>query len=56
MNNYEKIKTMTLDEMVRWLWEITDCEECEASKKHCCFGVGKCEKTLKQWLQQETKN
>lgn len=55
MNNYEKIKSLTLDEMVRWLWRITDCECCEASKKDCCFGAGKCEKTLKQWLQQESE-
>lgn len=55
MNNYEKIKAMSIDEMVRWLWRITDCECCEASKKDCCFGAGKCEKTLKQWLQQENE-
>ena len=55
MNNFEKIKNMTLDEMVRWLWRITDCECCEASKKDCCFGVGKCEKTLKQWLQAKSE-
>lgn len=52
MNNFEKIKNMTPDEMVRWLWKI----ECyEASKTDCSYGAGKCEKTLKQWLQAESE-
>lgn len=43
MKNYEKIK----------LWKIIDCEECQASKGDCCYGAGKCEKTLRHWLLQE---
>ena len=48
MNNFEKIKTMTLDKMAEWLAEDT-CSYC-AYQKINCNGI-KCENGIKQWLQ-----
>lgn len=53
MNNFEKIKNMTLDEMAKFLFKRTDCQECLADTDYCNYSVTRCLKTLKQWLQQE---
>ena len=52
MNNFEKIKNMTLDEMAKFIYLINPmyCTDCPAY--NICKG-GECVKTLKQWLQQE---
>ena len=55
MNNFEKIKAMNIDEMVRWLWRITDCGYCEASKRFCYYSAGECKRMLKQWLESEVR-
>ena len=56
MNNYEKIKNMTLDEMARFLYKITDCQECLADTDYCNYSCTRCLKTLKQWLQAESED
>ena len=52
MNNYEKIKSMSVDEMAKWLWEITNCEACKAESDYC---FQRCIETLKQWLLAESE-
>ena len=51
MNNYEKIKQMTVDEMAETLIAGT-CDSCLAVG--ICKGGG-CADTIKQWLLQEAK-
>lgn len=56
MNNFEKIKSLTLDEMAEWLYEFND-----YSLIHYCYGCGQdnnelgCKEYFKQWLQQESE-
>ena len=47
MNNYEKIKSMSVDEMA----EFIKSERCSSE----CFGIecSECEEMLKQWLLAE---
>lgn len=52
MNNFEKIKNMSLDEMARWLSNWCKIFSDEAIK----FRLNDYRKATKQWLQQETKN
>lgn len=55
MNNYEKIKAMTLDEMAEFLDE-SPCLHCSDDKSNNkCDCLKKCRKHIKQWLQQESK-
>lgn len=58
MNNYEKIKKMTIDEMAEFL--IVDhgiCADCVAFK--ICYGglygQGSCYQRIKQWLESEAE-
>lgn len=54
MTNYEKIKSMSIDEMAEWLYEFNDDSLCEY-----CYGCNKeneelgCEEYFKQWLESE---
>ena len=55
MNNFEKIKNMTLDEMAEEIAGLNYCNCCV-----CRFQSKKCQKTfchdgIKQWLQQESE-
>lgn len=55
MNNYEKIKNMTLDEMAEWYKDHVPCGNCDLydyciKSKHTI-----CTKVIKQWLQQESE-
>ena len=56
MNNFEKIKNMTLDEMAKYLTKITAnyCEYCPLQKK-CENEDIYCRDSIKQWLQQESE-
>ena len=61
MNNYKKIKNMTLDEMAEKIWTYTvwscdfctgaDCPEEEGEEPPKDF----CVHRIKQWLQQESE-
>ena len=56
MNNFEKIKNMTLDEMAELLSRRNDCDGCpcenneEDCKGACCF------LSVRDWLQQESED
>lgn len=62
MNNFEKIKNMTLDEMAKFMTELL-CQECDyiEGDYHNCNQIGCwCHKnngylTYKQWLQAESE-
>lgn len=53
MNNFEKIKAMSIDEMANFL-EETPCLHCTKFKTNKC-DVKNCIKYIKQWLQQESE-
>lgn len=57
MNNYEKIKAMTLDEMARWLsnWCKIFSDEVYTSDEYIKFRLNNYMKATKQWLQQESE-
>ena len=63
MNNYEKIKNMTLDEMAEWLCANT-CNYCiyhnsnDKNNKlplYRCLSTKYCKYGVKQWLQAESE-
>lgn len=58
MNNYEKIKNMTIEEMAEMLKDITDnCRNyycfaplnCQGTIEECVLGI------IKQWFEQDAK-
>ena len=56
MNNFNKIKSMTLDEMAEWYKDHVPCGNCDLfdyciKSKHTI-----CNKVIKQWLQQESED
>lgn len=57
MNNYERIKSMTLDEMAEWLsnWCKTFSDKVYTSEKYIEFRRSKYKKITKQWLQAESE-
>ena len=59
MNNYEKIKAMSLDEMAEFI-KCSDCYYCPVSTCKIWYDdeeyTGEmCDKYAKQWLQQESE-
>lgn len=57
MNNFERIKNMTLDEMARWLsnWCKIFSDEVYTSDKYIEYRLNNYMKATKQWLQQESE-
>lgn len=58
MTNFERIKGMSVDEMVAFINHETDgiCSCCNLypSKKDRCYEIkGMCERGIKQWLETE---
>lgn len=60
--NYERIKNMTVDDMVQFLWKtrINDCGISSYNECKTCFINGFCqngylEKNIKQWLLSEVE-
>lgn len=52
MNNYERIKQMSVDEMAEFISDVTvNCEYCRLSE--LCSVTASCLITYKQWLLQE---
>ena len=57
MNNYEKIKSMSVDEMAKWLYDFNDDSLC-----HYCYGCNEeneelgCEEYFEQWLLAEIED
>ena len=59
MNNFEKIKTMTVDEMSEFLSNVVTCEICPVSVSGFCSEdttYQECPEKFKQWLLSEVKN
>ena len=57
MNNYEKIKQMTIDEMAEFIRETTNdeytcsyCADEECSQEFLNRDYDRCDKGIKQWL------
>ena len=52
MNNYERIKSMSIDEMAKWITTMVnfDCHDCNILER-CddCFNMNK------QWLESEVR-
>lgn len=57
MTNFEKIKSMTIDEMTEELFYIIDCSGCPINKwrDHSCpnCDIIGCKSALKNWLESE---
>ena len=53
MNNYEKIKQMSVEEMAAYLASITNCGSCKAYDVEKC--MKECTKTLEEWLLSEVE-
>lgn len=55
MTNYERIKSMSLDEMADYFNEIFDCRNCPIDM-FLCEGYGYvCTKYIKRWLEGEVE-
>ena len=55
MTNYERIKSMTIDEMAEWLQDgINECDCCAYGLKFAC--PDSCIYGIKQWLEREVEN
>lgn len=55
--NYERIKSMSLEEMAELMSNITDCYLCPAMKIcHDDTTYQECPAEFKQWLETETEN
>ena len=53
MNNYEHIKTMSIEEMVELLMNRSACDTCYCDMEdNKCMAVG-CKDGIKQWLESE---
>lgn len=53
MNNYEKIKAMTLDELAKLLSHRNDCGGCPCEFNEEC--AGGCFLSIRDWLQKESE-
>ena len=55
MNNFERIKQMTIDEMINLLLDSC-CDTCACDiDENKCMATG-CEEGIKQWLKSEVEN
>ena len=55
MTNYERIKSMSIEEMAEMLaWEV-DCYECPAAINGCSSDFNKCAEQQKKWLESEVE-
>ena len=57
MTNYEKIKSMSVDEMAKFLDHtfVLDCGVCPRRKNCATFIPANCSKALKDWLKAESE-
>ncbi len=55
MTNYEKIKTMSVEEMAEGLHDITtDCDVCPVVG-YCIVDHKTCKETMQEWLESEVE-
>ena len=55
MTNYERIKSMSIDEMAGYFNEIFDCRNCPNDMFLCESKGDVCTKYIKQWLESEVQ-
>lgn len=57
MTNFENIKSMTVDEMSKFISKVVECEKCPVSV-FCNVDTTyqECPERLKQWLLSEVEN
>lgn len=55
MNNFEKIRNMTIDEMANFLYLADDCENICNCRYSCLDKDRNCAKEIKKWLKSEVK-
>lgn len=51
--NADKIRTMTDEELARFIQQCTDCSWCKIRKEGCCVSDLTCRKRWLEWLKQE---
>lgn len=57
MTNYERIKQMSIEEMVELLGNGDICKHCKYGDKVCfCFEWITCEMGIRDWLNNEVEN
>jgi hypothetical protein len=55
MNNFEKIKAMSIDKMAEFFVEDSPCDFCICDlDENKCTAIG-CKNGIKQWLEQESE-
>ena len=54
MTNYDRIKSMSVEEMAEYLSDHWSCVDC-AFEKDCDDNYISCHKNIKQWLEQEVE-
>lgn len=55
MNNYERIKSMSLEEMAEFYENIAPCDMCTCDMdNNSCMAVG-CKEGIMRWLQSESE-
>lgn len=55
MNNFEKIKAMSIDEMAEFIAENINCGSCCLTDTACPVDL-ECDEVVKQWLQAESED
>ena len=56
MTNFEKIKNMTVEEMVEFIILKDDCECCKYADDDDACDEFECRDGIKAWLEQEAEN
>lgn len=56
MTNYDRIKSMNVEEMAEFLFEYFDCDFCPMSAKCKTQNYENCKKNIKRWLLQEVSD
>lgn len=56
MTNYERIKSMSIDEMTDYFNEIFDCPNCPNDMYLCESNGYVCTKYIKRWLESEVNS
>ncbi len=54
MNNFEKIKAMSIDEMAEFIAENINCGSCCLTDTACSVDL-ECDEVVKQWLETESE-
>lgn len=56
MRRIDKIRTMSIDELVDWAFKNTACQLCSRNDRATCVDIeGGCKKYIKAWFEEELK-